>query len=130
MLGLYTLINSIIEPICNCYVGHYPEDQDGNTTKIYPYVEINFPNSTPNNSFSENNLLEISIWDDKSTDINEIETITDSIDKQLNKLKFIDSKMLVSIYRNTPHRLQLIDPIAHIQHRQLRYVVKSYYTNS
>ena len=53
LLDLYTLINSKIQPICNCFVDHYPEDE----TKTYPYVEFRFPNTLPNNSFSDNVLI-------------------------------------------------------------------------
>lgn|GEM_PF-1215675 len=142
MLDLYTLIYNQIMPIivthnygfyspaqvyddatCATYVDHYPEDQK----KVYPYAEIKFPNSLPNNSFSDNNLLEVDIWDDKATDIREIEGITDAIHKALNRLQYNDAVMNVSINRNTPHRLSLPDPIIHIQRRQLRYIVTAYY---
>lgn len=127
MLEVYTLLSSIIEPICSCYVGHYPTDQNGETVKSYPYVEIKFPNVLPNNIFSDNNLLEVDIWDNKDTDINEIETITDAIHKALNRYHYIDTVMQVSINRNNPYRLLLPDPILNIQRRQLRYSVKVYY---
>jgi len=123
MLELYTLLSGKIEPICTCYVGHYPTEKK----KIYPYVEIKFPNSIPNNSFSDNNLLEVSIWDNKDTDITGIENMTDSIHKALNRLQYNDMKMNVSINRNNPYRLELPDPILNIQRRQLRYTVKVYY---
>jgi hypothetical protein len=122
MLELYGLLAGIIEPICPCFVDHYPEDD----TKIFPYVEFRFPNILPNNSFSDNNLLEIDVWDDKATDIREIEGITDAIHKALNRLQYNDAVMNVSINRNTPHRLNLPDPIIHIQRRELRYVVTKY----
>ena len=122
MLDLYTLISGIIEPICPCFADHYPEDE----TKIYPYAEIKFPNVIPNNTFSDNNLLEIDIWDDKGTDITEIETITDAIHKALNRLQYNDENMNVSINRNNPYRLGLPDPIIHIERRQLRYVITYY----
>lgn len=125
MLELYKILSNIIEPICTCYVDHYPTDQDG-ASKVYPYVEINFPNSLPNNSFSDNNLLEIDIWDNKDTDIREIEVITDAIHKELNRFHYIDATMQVSINRNNPYRLSLPDPIINIQRRQLRYIVTAY----
>jgi hypothetical protein len=123
MLNLYTLINSLIEPICPCFVDHYPEDE----AKVFPYAEIQFPNSLPNNTFSDNNLLSITIWDDKSTDITEIEGIADAIHKALNRLQYNDMTMYVSINRNTPYRLVLPDPIIHIQRRELRYISTVYY---
>jgi len=123
MLNIYTLLAGIIEPICPCYVDHFNED----AVKVFPYVEIKLPNILPNNSFSDNNLLEVDIWDDKGTDIREIEGITDAIHTALNRLQYNDAVMNVSINRNTPYRLVLPDPIIHIQRRQLRYIVTAYY---
>ena len=122
MLKLYKLLSNIIEPICTCYVDHYPTDE----TKVYPFVEIKTPNTIPNNSFSDNNLLQIDIWDNKDTNINEIETITDLIHLALNRLHYIDANMQVSINRDKPYRLELPDPIIGIQRRELRYVVTIY----
>jgi len=123
MLKLYALINSLVESICPCFVDHYPEDEE----KVYPYAEIRFPNVLPNNSFSDNNLLEIDIWSDKGTDINGIEGIADSVNLALNRLQYNDASMYVSINKNKPYRLSLPDPIVHIQRRQLRYVCTVYY---
>ena len=123
MLKLYKLFSGIIDPICTSFADHYPEDEE----KVYPYVEIKFPNSLPNNSFSDNNLLEIDIWDDKGTDIREIEGIAESIHNVLNKHQYNDEFMNVSIFRNTPRRLSIPDPEIHIQRRQLRYIAKVYY---
>jgi len=123
MLELYKLLAGIIDPICPSFADHYPEDQK----KVYPYVEIKFPTSVPNNVFSDNNLLEIDIWDDKGTDIREIEGMANALHAALNRLQYNDLVMNVSINRNTPHRLSLPDPIIHIQRRQLRYVVTTYY---
>jgi len=122
MLAVYALLSSLIEPICTCFVGHYPTEEK----KVYPYVEIKFPTSVPNNSFSDNNLLQVDIWDDKDTDIRDIEGITDLIYKQLNKLHHTDNVMQLSIYRDRPYRLEIIDEMIGIQRRQLRYVCKVY----
>jgi len=123
MTDLYTLINSKIENICNTFVGHYPEDGK----KVYPYTEIKIPNIVPNNSFSDNVLVEIDIWDNKGTDIREIEGLVDAINLALNRLQYNDLVMNASINKNTPYRLSLPDPEPHIQRRQLRYVMKVYY---
>lgn len=122
MTNLYTLINDQIEHICDTFVDHYPEEED----KIYPYTEIKFTNIVPNNSFSDNNLLEINIYNDKGTDIRDIEGLTDAINLALNRFQYNDSEMNVSINKNTPYRLSLSDPKTHIQRRQLRYIVTSY----
>jgi hypothetical protein len=123
MLKVYELLSGIIEPICPCFVGHYPTEEK----KVYPYVEIKFPTSIPNNSFSDNNLLQVDIWDDNDTDIREIEYITDLIHKALNRYHHIDDKVQLSINRDRPYRLELPDPQINIQRRQLRYTVKIYY---
>lgn len=122
MLELYTLLSNIIDPICPSFADHYPEDE----TKVYPYVEIKFPNALPNNTFSDSNLLSINVWHNLGTDIKAIEVITDNIHKALNRLQYNDTFMNVSINRNTPHRLTLDDPIIHVQRRELRYVVTIY----
>ena len=127
MLEVYTLIASIIEPICPCFVDHYPTDQNGETTKVYPYCEIKFPNILPNNTFSDNNLLQIDIWDDKDTDIREIEGIADAIHKALNFYNVNIDTFQMSITSNTPYKLELPDPQINIQKRQLRYICKVYY---
>jgi len=123
MLDVYTLLNNIIEPICPCFTGHYPTTE----TKVYPFVEVKFPNITPGNSYSDINLLQVDIWDNKDTNIIEIETKTDLIHKALNKLRYNDSKMQLTINRDFPYRLELLDPEINIQRRQLRYTVKIYY---
>ena len=123
MLEVYKLLSNIIEPIVPCFVGGYPTELE----KVYPYAEIKTPTSIPNNSFSDNNLLSVYIWDDKDTDINEIESITDLIHIELNRYHYIDDTMQVSINRNIPYRLELPDEMIGIQRRELRYTVKVYY---
>lgn len=123
MLALYELLSGIIEPICPCFVGHYPTKEK----KVYPYVEIKVPNILPNNSFSDNNLLQVDIWDDKDTDIRDIERITGLIHKELNRYHHINDVMQLRINRDRPYRLELIDSEINIQRRQLRYTVKVYY---
>lgn len=127
MLDVYTMLSNIIEPIVPCFVGHYPTDQDGEDKKVYPFAEIKFPNILPNNTFSDNNLLEIDIWDNKDSDPTEIESIADLIHKKLNFYNVDTDTFQCSINRNTPYRLELPDPQINIQRRQLRYIVKVYY---
>ncbi|MBU3176091.1 hypothetical protein KPL47_06880 [Clostridium estertheticum] len=122
MVALYEILSNIIETICPCFVDHYPTTLD----KVYPYVEISFPNVTPNNSFSDNNLLEVSIWHNLDTDIRAIETITDTIHKLLNKTHYLTSNMHVSINREIPYRVVLNDEMIGIQRRKLRYKVTIY----
>ena len=123
LLDIYKLINSKIEEICsNSFADYYPEEKK----KIYPYVEFKFPSTQPN-GFSELNSLDIDIWNNKANDIFEIETITENIDKQLNKLQVNNETMQLCIFRNNPYKLRINDPDIHIQRRQLRYILKVYY---
>lgn len=126
MIKLYGILSNIIEPICTCYVDHYPTDQGGSTEKVYPYAEIKFPTVVANNVYSDNNLLSINVWDNKDTDIREIENITDLVHKALNKYQYIDSTMQFSINRNNPYRLNLPDVDLAIQRRELRYLITIY----
>lgn len=126
MLELYNILSNIIDPICKSYNSHYPTLQDGDTVKSYPHVIINFPTSTANNEFSDNNLLELSIWDDKDTDINEIETITDAIHEALNKTRYLTPTIFAYITKEVPYRIVLNDEMIGIQRRKLRYKVRLY----
>ena len=126
MLELYSLLSEIIEPICTSFVLHYPTEQNGET-KVYPYCEIKFPNILPNNTFSDNSLLEIDIFNNKDTDIRDIEAISDLIHKKLNFFNVNTPTFQVSINRNTPYKIELPDPEINIQRRQLRYICKVYY---
>lgn len=130
MMDVYTLLYNMINPICECYVGHYPTmqlDDNGNQVpKVYPFAEINFPNISTNNSFSDNNLLEVDIWNNLDTDIRIIESLTDQIHLVLNRFHYIDADMQVSINRETPYRLALPDEVIGIQRRKLRYKLTIY----
>lgn len=123
MLELYKLLDSIINPLCPNYSDHYPETK----TKVYPYSETKLGDALPNNSFSDNIPLAIDIWDNKGTDIREIEGIADSIHKALNRLQYNDQTMNISINRDKPYRLSLLDSAPHIQRRELRYIITVYY---
>jgi len=130
MMDLYTLLYNMINPIVNTFVGHYPTEQlddNGNQVpKIYPFAEINFPSITGNNSFSDNNLLEVDIWNNLDTDIRIIEDLTDQIHLVLNRFHYIDDKMQFSINKEIPYRLVLPDEVIGIQRRKLRYKLTVY----
>ena len=123
MMPLYDLILSLINPICPSFADHYPTTQ----TKVYPYVEISFPYVNPNNTYSDNVLLFVDIWDNQSGSVEEIETIAENIDKALNRLKYNDDKIQLSIYKNNPFRYPITDVNVDLQRRQLRFVLKTYY---
>ena len=132
-MDVYTLINNLIEGTINTFVGHYPTNQtDENgqeVPKVYPYAEINFPNILPNNTYSDKNLLTIDIWDNKDTDIREIEALSVAIHKIINRTQYNDVDMNVSINRDVPYKLDITDPGPYLQRRQLRYLATVYYKN-
>ncbi len=88
-----------------------------------PYILYKFPNSN-RAEYREDFTLEIDIWDNKA-DTTELETITDNIDKKLNRLQILDENFHVSIYRI--NRLMVPDTDPSIHRRQLRYNVKTYF---
>lgn len=122
MLNLYKEIYNLVRPIVSTYSEHYPIGKD----KIYPYAEINIPNAVPGNEYANLNILQIDIWNNKSGQVQEIESITDSIYNILNKKKVMTDDMLIQIYRFNPCRLKLDDEDPHIQRRQLKFICKTY----
>ncbi|QCH29253.1 hypothetical protein [Clostridium tyrobutyricum] len=90
---------------------------------------LTFPNITPNNEYSDLNQLVIDIWNNKSGQVTEIETITDNLVKALNKKIINTGDMLIQIFKDTPFRLKLPDSDINIQRRELRFLVKLYEGN-
>lgn len=87
---------------------------------------LTFPNISQNNEYSDLNQLQIDIWNNKSGQVEEIETITDKLVKVLNKKIINNSDMLIQIFKDTPYRLKLPDPDINIQRRELKFLVKCY----
>lgn len=123
MLDLYSQINNVLNPICITYADHYP----ATLTKVYPYIEFSFQYAMPNNTYSDNNLLYVDIWDNKSGSVVEIETLADKVEKALNRLQINNDKMQICIYKNNPFRFPVPDTDINIQRRELRFIVKTYY---
>jgi len=90
--------------------------------KVYPYIVFNFPNTLSAN-FADVNLLEIDIWDNK-TSIIEIETLAKQVDDIFKNLMVTNESMFCNCFRNTPYRLKLDDETNGIQRRQMRYFCK------
>lgn len=122
---IYDTICDLINPIVPTYADTYPPTEE----KQYPYATITFPTITGNNEYSDNNLLQIDIWNNKSGDIREIEGIVDSIFKVLYKRIINDNSKLLIINKATPWRLVFTDPDILIQRRQLKFIIKSYFNN-
>ena len=125
MLNLYDVIFNVINLTVDSYAEHYPTEM----TKKYPYAEFNFPNITANNEYSDLNQLQIDIWNNKSGQVEEIETITDNLVKALDKKIIKTNDMLIQIFKDKPFRLKLPDPDINIQRRELRFLVKLYERN-
>lgn len=87
---------------------------------------LTFPSINQNNEYSDLNQLQIDIWNNKSGQVTEIETITDNLVKALDKKIIKTEDMLIQIYKDTPHRLKLPDSDINIQRRELRFLVKLY----
>jgi len=85
-----------------------------------------FPSITANNEYSDLNQLQIDIWNNKSGQVEEIETITDNLVKALDKKIINNDDMLIQIFKDNPYRLKLPDSDINIQRRELRFLVKLY----
>lgn len=124
MLEIYKLISSQLSTLnIPVFADLYPLELADN--KIFPYIIFNFP-STLNKNYSDLNLMEIDIWDNK-TSIVEIETIAKQVDDIFKRLKVNDVNMFAQTFRNNPYRLKLDEEENGIQRRQMRYIVKAMY---
>jgi hypothetical protein len=126
MLDLYKTILPIINPILTCYSDNYPVDkeaQDGH--KIYPYCTIRFPNTIPNNEYSNNISLVIDVWSNVNG-VQEVEIYADSIYNALNNQKIMTENMFIQIYRDNPCRTRMDDEDINIKRRQIRFYLKVY----
>ena len=110
--AIYSLINAVATRV---YDSRTP------TTKIYPYVNIIYPTiGEADESFRQNIILELDIWDNE-TDTTALETLTDAIDKKLNR--YVDNGLYFRVYRLNPYRFELDDSDENIRRRQLRYQI-------
>lgn len=95
------------------------------TLDNYPFVVINFPNSTLEEQ-REDITMEVDIW---TMDTIKAIEMTSKVDKKLNGYKYIDSNIQFAIYRI--NRLNnLPDEDDQIKRNQLRYLVKTYFRNA
>lgn len=89
-----------------------------------------FPNVMANNEYSDLSQLQIDIWDNKSGQVEEIETITDNLVMAIlqgrNTRNIITNNMVIQIYKDNPFRLKLPDPDINIQRRELKFLAKVY----
>ncbi|MDK2800567.1 MAG: hypothetical protein PWQ70_2186 [Clostridiales bacterium] len=96
----------------------------------FPMAIFKFPNINEV-EYRNDLILEIDIWNGATANkVIQLEQLTDEIDKKLNRLKYIDDDMQVTIYRLSPYRLNITDEDETIKRRQLRYICKTYFTPS
>lgn len=91
---------------------------------------LTFPNVNTNNEYSDLRQLVIDVWDNKSGQVKEIETITDNLVVAMlqgrNTRNIITNNMIIQIYKDNPFRLKLPDPDINIQRRELKFLAKVY----
>lgn len=91
---------------------------------------LTFPSITANNEYSDLNQLVIDIWNNKSGQVEEIETITDNLIIAIlqgkNTRNIITNNMVIQIFKDNPFRLKLPDSDINIQRRELKFLIKFY----
>ena len=85
-----------------------------------PYIVFDLPNSFTSEDL-ENFVLDVDIWDN-NTDTTQLETLAAQIWKSLHKLRIINNKAQLSVYRS--NRLTLTDDDPRIRRRKLTFQVK------
>jgi hypothetical protein len=89
----------------------------------FPYIVYDLPNSVDDGSM-EQFVLDIDAWDNK-TDTTTLETLIDSIDKELHrKTVMINGVLAVTFYRE--NRLSLIDDDPTIRRRKYIYQIRTH----
>ena len=116
------LLTFIYDQIQSVYAKTYFEKAPQSTE--YPYVVYHMPN-TSEVEVREDTVLEVDVWTNTG-DMVELETITDNIDKKLNRLSNLDANFQCKIYRDNPYKLNIPDEDPIINRRRLRYNIKLY----
>jgi hypothetical protein len=119
---MVNLLNAIYEQLKNfsveAYNGKVPDDA------VYPFISYNIVNSVDidgcESGSREDFILEVDIWDNIS-DTLRIETLVNSIDNAINRIRYKDSNIFACFYRIT--RLNLPDADENLSRWQLRYRV-------
>ena len=124
MMDLLAFIYDQIQAVHpRVFLNKVPQDNPDIDTS-YPYVVFHTP-SVGEVEVREDTVLEVDIWTNNG-DIVELETITDNIDKKLNRLSNLDANFQCKIYRDNPYKLSLTDEDPIIDRRRLRYNIKLY----
>jgi hypothetical protein len=120
LLKVYELINTILSDLgIEVYNEYIPQD------KPFPYIKFSCPSIGEGESYRQNILLYVDIWD-KNTDIINIENLSNEVDLRLNRVKSITDTMQISIYRDNLWKLSIPDEDLEIRRRRLVYIVKIY----
>lgn len=95
--------------------------------KQLPIVIYHLPNSFDVEG-REDFYIEIDIWSgSEPEEVNELETLTDKVKKQLDGFKYRNENIQVCFY--VENRYSLRDEDENIKRRQLRVLAKTYFTN-
>lgn len=125
MVDKYEYVTEQLKKSCSRVSFKRAKDND-----TFPYVVYNLPSTSEVVANRDDIILEIDIWDiqrDGYDVISSIENLTDTIDKSLKDIRYLDGKHLLMFQRL--NRLVLPDEDKNIERRQLRYLIKSYDKN-
>jgi hypothetical protein len=99
------------------YFQHAPDNA------VYPYLVYDLPNST-DDGLMERFVLEVDGWSN-SKDTNEVETLMDSMDKELHRrVVIVNGELALILYRE--NRLAPIDDDPRIRRRKYVYQIRTY----
>jgi hypothetical protein len=96
--------------------------QDAPETATFPYLVYDLPNSSDDGSL-ERFVMDIDGWDD-SKDTTALETLMDSVDKELHRKSVMLQNMAVTFYRE--NRLSLTDDDPRIRRRKYIYQIRTH----
>jgi len=97
------------------YFEQSPEDT------LFPYVVFTFPNSFTN-EHQEIFVMDVDIWDNRE-DTTDLETLSSTIWRGLNRYFYIDEHIQISVYRSN-RLFDLEDNNPRIKRRKLIFEVK------
>lgn len=115
MINLLKFIYSQLSQVTQVYQEQAQEDAK------MPYAVFKC-DTLDNIDHKDLHVLEVNVWDN-NTDATDLENITDSIIKKLDRMKYIDLDFSATINKMT--RLSLPDPGTSIRRREVRFEIKT-----
>ena len=94
-----------------------------------PHVTWSVAQVSENEAHRDDMTINVQIWD-RNTDHGPIEEIAEAIEDALNRIKYRDGNMQVSVYKGSPARTSIPDPDPEVRRRELRFLAKVYFTTS